>query len=95
MLEKNKNFGSFGSNRQNIKAINDTYTASPFDDVLNCDGTFNVTLPLENDAIKEITVTSTNGTITLFADVTIEAPNTITTGTGETFYLARGEWWHK
>lgn len=75
--------------------VDATYQILPTDDNINCDGTFTVTLVNENEVIKEVTVTSTNGTVTMAGDVTIETPSTITTGASETFYLERGQWWHK
>ena len=84
-----------GTGEQTIVEANTTYQILPGDDIINCDGTFTVTLPNAVDAIKEVTITSTNGTITVAGDVTIETPSTVTTGASETFYLARNQWWHK
>jgi len=67
------------------------------EDTVNCDGTFSVTLPNGVDAIKEHTVTATNGNITLTNGdgKTIQAPTTVTTGSSATVYFARDQWWHK
>lgn len=63
--------------------------------IINCDGTFNVTLVDEADVINSglVKITSTNGTITVLADVTINGSATLTTGVSVDFYKARGEWW--
>lgn len=64
------------------------------DDIINCLGTFNVTLPAIDDAIKPISISSTSGTITLVGDATIQTPTTVTTNSTVTVYPARGEWVH-
>ena len=84
-----------GDGAQTIVEVTADYQVLPGDDIINCDGTFNVTLPDAVDAIKEVTITSTNGTITILADVAIEQPSTLTTGASETFYLAQNMWNHK
>lgn len=63
--------------------------------IVNCDGTFNVTLIDEADVINSglVSITSTNGTITVLADVTINGTATMTTGVTGDFYRSRGEWW--
>lgn len=78
-----------------IIEVDANYQVRIVDDVISCDGTFTVTLPPSAIAAKEITISSTNGTITIAADVTLELPSSITTGASETFFLARGQWWHK
>lgn len=80
---------------QNIIEVDADYQALITDDILNCDGDMTITLVPSIIAAKEITVSSTDGEVTLDADVPIEAPSVMTTGTSETFYLSRGQWWHK
>ena len=41
-----------------------------------------------------ITITSTSGTVVLGANLPIQSPTTITTGTTATLYKARNQWWH-
>lgn len=77
-----------------IETAEDDYQFK-FADTVNCDGTFDVTLPDAADAFKEHTTTSTNGTITLLADATIQPPTTVSTDESVTVYFARGQWWHK
>jgi len=62
------------------------------DDIINCLGTFNVTLPNILSAIKSIKISSTSGTITVLGDATIEAPTSLATGATLIFYPARGQW---
>jgi len=80
---------------QNIIEVDADYQALITDDIINCDGTFTVTFPIFPIAVKEITVTSTNGTITVASEVAIEGPVTLTTGTSQTFYPSRGQWFRK
>jgi len=65
------------------------------DKFINCLGSITITLINIANAVDEITITSTNGTVTLAADATIQTPSTFTTGTGGTVYPARGQWHQK
>lgn len=65
------------------------------DKIINCSGSITVTLINIANATHEITITSTNGTVTLAADAVIEAPSTFTTGTSGTLYPARDQWYQK
>jgi hypothetical protein len=71
------------------------YQVLPNDDAINCDGTFTVTLLPIADAIQPIIISSTNGTITVAADATIQGSASVTTGTSAEWYPARGEWWRR
>lgn len=80
---------------QDIVEVTDDYDVQQDDDIINCNGTFMVTLPPIAIAIKEITISSTNGIITLAADATIEGAGSVPNQTSITFYPARGQWWIK
>lgn len=80
---------------QSIPNVTSNHQALVTDDIIHCTGTFNVTLPNLADAIKEVTISSNSGTITVLGDVTIETPISLTTGQRATFYPADGQWWHK
>ena len=80
---------------ETIVEADTTYQVAPSDDIVNCEGTFTVTLPPYLTGAQSIAITSTNGTITLSADATIQGSTTLTTGTGAEFYPARGQWWRK
>jgi len=69
------------------------YQSFNVDDKINADASLTVTLVDFADAIKQVTISSTNGTVTLAGDVTIESPTSITTGVTVTVYPARGQWW--
>jgi len=84
-----------GTGGQNIQAETATYQVLVTDDIINCAGTFTVTLPNFIGAVKEVTITSTTGTITAAADVTIEGTVTIASVSSRTFYPAAGQWWQK
>jgi len=76
-----------------IVEANANYQVLANDDIINCLGTFNVTLPNILSATKEYKISSTNGTITVLGDAVIEAPTSITTGSTNSYYPARGQWW--
>lgn len=80
---------------QDIVEVSTTYQVIIDDDIIAATGTFTVTLVDIGDAIKEITISSFSGTITLAGDATIQTPNSLTTGTSVTLYPAGGEWFHK
>ena len=79
----------------NIVEVAAAYQVLVSDGAINCLGTFTVTLPNIADAVKDITVTSTVGTITVAGDATIQGITSLTTGTSAVWYPARGEWWRK
>jgi len=83
------------SGAQVIREISTTYQVLVGDDIINCIGTFTVTLPNILNAVKEVTISSTSGTITVAGDATIEPPASVPTGASITFYPARGQWWQK
>lgn len=78
-----------------VATPNDTFQVVQGVGIVNCDGTFNVTLIDEADVINSglVKITSTNGTITVLADVPINGVNILTTGVSVDFHKARGEWW--
>lgn len=80
---------------QSIIEVDANYQATPSDDIINGDGTFTVTFPPILTAIQSITISSTNGSITLAGDATIQGSTTLTNGTSAEFYPARGQWWRK
>ena len=55
------------------------YQVLLYDDAINCDGTFDVTLIAIADAVDPIIVTSTNGTVSILADATIQGSSSVTT----------------
>ena len=69
------------------------YQVLLYDDAINCDGTFDVTLIDIADAVDPIIVTSTNGTVSILADATIQGSASVSTGTSAEWYPARGQWW--
>lgn len=88
------NIGALAVGFQYIIPVTDDYQVRVVDDIIVCDGTFDVTLPPKTIVKKSVTIISTNGTITLLADADIETPSTLTNGTAETFALAFDKWWH-
>lgn len=80
---------------QNIIEVDSARKLLPTADIANCDGTFTLTIPDIGKAVKEITITSTNGAIALAADATIQTPTSVSNLTSVTIYPARGQWWHK
>jgi len=83
-----------GNTPQNIVVVAVNYQIQVSDDIINATGPINVTLPDIADAIKEVTITSASGLITLLGDATIQSPTTVSTGS-VTLYPANGQWWHK
>ena len=75
-----------------IVETNVAYQVLASDKIINCSGTFNVTLPNIADAVRPVTITSVAGTITIVGDASIQSPDFATTGTGITVYPARGSW---
>jgi len=71
------------------------YQAEVTDDIITCTGDMNVNFVPIDKAIKEVTIASTDGTVTVTADVPIEEGSVMTPGTSETFYISQGEWRHK
>ena len=94
MFDETDNIGSPAVGFQYIIEATDDYQVRIVDDIIVCNGTFNVTLPPSDIARKQVTVISTNGTITVLGDVPIESSNILTTGAAENFVLAFAQWFH-
>lgn len=61
-----------------------------------CSGTFDVTaIPAAEADEQEITIKSQSGTQTFVADVPVEGPITMTTGTSRTWFFADNQWFQK
>jgi len=75
--------------------VSSNYQAEPTDDIITCTGDMNVNFVPIDKVIKEVTVASTDGIVTVTADVPIEEGSIMTPGTSETFYISFGEWHHK
>lgn len=75
-----------------IIEANSDYQVKAGDTIINCNGTFNVTLIPIADANATITITSVLGTITVLADAAIQIPVELSSGTGSNFYPARSQW---
>ena len=77
----------------NVVEADDAYQVLVTDDQISCDGAFTVTLPAIADSYKPIGISSTNGTITVAGDATIQGAASVTTGTNAEWFPARGQWW--
>lgn len=77
-----------------IVETNVDYQALPTDKIINCNGSVRITFPAITIAFQALTITSTTGNVTTAADVTIQSPTNVSTGTTSTFYPARGQWFH-
>lgn len=85
-------------NKQEINgAVTPIYQALATDDLIYCTGDVEVIFPVAAIVYKELTIGSTNGTVTTSTTdgTPIEAGSTMTTDTSETFILTFGEWRHK
>lgn len=85
--------------RYTVVEVTADYQVQLFDDAINCDGTFNVTL-LPKDLMARpdghpLVISSTNGVITLLADADIQGSATITNQTGVEVYFSRDQWWRR
>jgi hypothetical protein len=81
--------------RYTVVEADASYQVKLYDNAVNCDGTFTVTLLPVAKVVNghPIVISSTNGVVTIAADVSIQGSNTVTNETGVEFYFARGQWW--
>jgi len=77
-----------------IVPTNVDYQVKVNDKIINCSGSITITLPDNAVAVREVTITSIAGTVTVVGDAPIQTTS-VSTGTSITLYPVRGEWFDK